>query len=123
MPYWDETGYMPELVPLCAAVRKVTEEDERGWKTMKGVKEVKEKSKMRIVNKEVSYDGGMRVDALEVNMNNEKDYPVLKVEVEEGTVTQVVRKTKKMPRRKGSRLRGWRPNQKTKSLHPGPLEQ
>ena len=32
MPHWDETSYPPELVPLCAAVRNITEEDEHVWK-------------------------------------------------------------------------------------------
>ena len=35
MPYWDENSYQSELVPLCATVRKVTDKDEQGWKTVK----------------------------------------------------------------------------------------
>ena len=35
LPYWDETCCPPESVPLCAAVRNVTEEDDHGWKRKK----------------------------------------------------------------------------------------
>ena len=39
MPHWDENSHPAELVTLCATVRNVTDEDEQGWKTVKGRKE------------------------------------------------------------------------------------
>ena len=50
-------------------MRNFTEEDEHGWKTVKGGKEIKAKSETRIMKKEVSSGRGMRVDVLEVTMD------------------------------------------------------
>ena len=58
MPYWDENSYQSELVPLCATMRNVTDEDEQGWKTVKGRKETKAPTETQIMMKEVNSGGG-----------------------------------------------------------------
>ena len=74
MQYWDETSYPSELVPLCAAVRNVTEEDEHSWNTLKGSKETKARRETQINMKLVSSGGGTRFHVLAVTMNSQEDY-------------------------------------------------
>ena len=54
MPYWDETSHPSESVPLCVAVRNVTEEDEHVRRTVKDSKETRARSETQIVMKVVS---------------------------------------------------------------------
>ena len=83
MPYWDENSYPSELVPLCATVRNVTDEDEQGWNTVKGRKETNGPVEKQIMMMEVNSGGGTRFDVLEVKMKSAEDVPVLKADVQE----------------------------------------
>ena len=109
MPYWDENGYPSELVPLCATVRNVSNEDEQGWKTVKGRKETNAPIETQIRMKEVNSGGGTRFDALEVTMNSEEDFPVLMADVQNGAAKQTRTIMKKMPK-KGSQAKAKQEN-------------
>ena len=85
MTYWDENSYQSELVPLCATVRNVTDEDEQGWKTVKGRKETDAPIETQIMMKEVNSVGETRFD---VTRNSEEDFPVLKADVQNGAAKQ-----------------------------------
>ena len=99
MPYWDENSYPSELVPLCARVRNVSNEDEQGWKTVKGRKETNAPIETQIMMKEVNSGGGTRFDALEVTMNSEQN----------GAAKQTRTIMKKMPK-KSSQAKAMREN-------------
>ena len=99
MPCWDENSYPSELVPLCATVRNVTDEDEQDWKTVKGREETNASIETQIMMKEVNSGGGTRLDVLEVTMDSEEDFPVLKADVQNGAAEQVSTNMKKMPKR------------------------
>ena len=99
MPCWDENSYQSELVTLCATVRKVTDEDEQGWKTVEGRRETNTPIETQIMMKEVNSVGGTRVDVLEVTMNSEEDFPVLKADVQSGAAKQASTITEKMPKK------------------------
>ena len=88
MPYRDENSYPSVLVLLCATVRNVSNEDEQGWKTVKGRKETNAPIETQIRMKEVNSGGGTRFDALEVTMNSEEDFPVLMADVQNGAAKQ-----------------------------------
>ena len=94
MPYWDENSY-----PECATVRIVTDEDEQGWGMVKGRKETNVPIETQIMMKEVNSGGGTRCDVLEVTMNSEEDFPVLKADALYGAVKQVSTNKKKMPKK------------------------
>ena len=98
MPCWDENSYPSELVPLCATVRNVSDENEEGWKTAKGRKETNAPIETQIMMKEVNSGGGPRFDALEVTMNSEEDFPVLMADVQNGAAKQIRTIMKKMPK-------------------------
>ena len=57
----DENSYPSELVPLCATVRNVSNEDEQGWKTVKDRKETNAPIETQIMMKEVNSGGGMSI--------------------------------------------------------------
>ena len=110
MPYWDENSYPSELVPLCATVRNVSNEDEQGWKTVKGRKETNAPIETLIIMmKEVNTGGGTRFDALEVTMNSEEDFPVLMAAVQNGAAKQTRTIMKKMSK-KGSQAKAKQEN-------------
>ena len=88
MPYLDENSYPSELVPLWATVRNVSNEDEQGWKTVKGRKETNAPIETQIMVKEVNSGGGTRFGALEVTMNSEEDFLVLMADVQNGAAKQ-----------------------------------
>ena len=98
---WDENSYTSELVPLCATVRNVSNEDEQGWKTVKGRKETNAPIETQTMMKEVNSGGGTRFDALKVTLNSEEDFPVLMADVQNGAAKQTRTIMKKMPK-KGS---------------------
>ena len=66
-------------------VRNVTDEDEQGWKTVKGRNETNALVETQIMMKEVNSGGGTSFDVLEVTMNSEEDFPVLKADVHNGS--------------------------------------
>ena len=99
MPYWDENRCQSELAPLCATVCNVTDEDEQGWKTVKGRKETKAPIETQIMMKEVNSVGGTRFDVLEVTMNSEEDFLVLKAGVQNGAAKQASTIMKKLPKK------------------------
>ena len=109
MPYWDENSYPSESVPLCATVRNVSNEDEQGWKTVKGRKETNAPIETQIRMKEVNSGGGTRFDALEVTMNSEEDFLVLMADVQNGAAKQTRTIMKKMPK-KGSQAKAKQEN-------------
>ena len=109
MPYWNENSCPSELVPLCATVRNVSNEDEQGWKTVKGRKETNAPLETQITMKEVNSGGGTRFDALEVTMNSEEDFPVLMADVQNGAAKQTRPIMKKMPK-KGSQAKAKQKN-------------
>ena len=109
MPCWDENSYPSELVPLCATVRNVSNEDEQGWKTVKGRKETNVPIETQIRMKEVNSGGGTRFDALEVTMNSEEDFPVLMAADQNGAAKQTRTIMKKMPN-KGSQAKAKQEN-------------
>ena len=88
MPYWDKNSYPSELVPVCATVRNVSNEDEQGWKTVKGRKETNAPIETKTMMKEVNSGGGARFDSLEVTMNSEEDFPVPMGDVQNGAAKQ-----------------------------------
>ena len=104
MPCWDETSYPSELVPLCATVRNVSNEDEQGWKTVEGRKETNAPIETQIMMMEVNSAGGTVFDALEVTMNSEEDFPVLMADVQNGAAKQTRTIMQKMPK-KGSQAK------------------
>ena len=99
MPCWDENSYPSELVPLCATVRNVSNEDEQGWKTVRGRKETNAPIETQIRMKEVNCGGRTGFDALEVMMNSEEDFPVLMADVLNGAAKQTRTIVNKCPRK------------------------
>ena len=63
-------------------MRNVSNEDEQGWKSVKGRKETNAPIETQIMMKEVNSGGGTRFDALEVTMNSEEDFPVLMADIQ-----------------------------------------
>ena len=80
-------------------MRNVTDEDEQGWKTVKGRKETNAPIETQIVMKEVNSVGGTRFDVLEVTINSEEDFPVLKADVQNGAAKQASTIMNKMPKK------------------------
>ena len=105
----DENSYPSELVPLCATVRNVSNEDEQVWKTVKGRKETNALIKTQIRMKESNSGGETRFDTLEVTMNSEEDFPVPMADVQNGAARQTRTIMKKMPK-KGSQAKAKQEN-------------
>ena len=80
-------------------MRIVTDEDEQGWRMVKGRKETNVPIETQIMMKEVNSGGGTRFDVLVVTMNSDEDFPVLKADVQNGAVNQVSTTMKKMPKK------------------------
>ena len=85
-------------------MRNVSNEDEQGWKTVKGQKETNAPIETQIMMKEVNSGGGTRFDALEVTMNVEEDFPVLMADVQNEAAKQTRTIMKKMDK-KGSQAK------------------
>ena len=66
---------------------------------MKGRKETRAPIETQIMMNEVNSVGGTRFDVLEVTMNSEEDFPVLKAGVQNGAAKQASRIMEKMPKK------------------------
>ena len=60
--------------------------------------------------KQVNSGGGTRFDVLEVTMNSDEDFPVLKADVQNGAAKQVSTIVKKMPKESSSQGQARTPN-------------
>ena len=80
-------------------MRNVSNEDEQGWKTVRGRKETNAHIETQIRMKEVNSGGGTRFDALEVTMNSKEDFPVLMADVQNGAAKQTRTIKKKVPKK------------------------